>query len=421
MLKIIWVIAIIFLIFNAVYFSIRFKFIQFNIYRIFKSFLNSSKNTPNSFKNLTVSLAAKIGVGSLAGIAIAIYYGGPGSVFWIWIIGIITSINTYCETYLGLTFQKKISTNYYGGPSYYIKYGLNNKLLSKIYAFLVIITYIFGFITIQSNTISICFSKYFDINIVLIGILLMIIVFFSISKGLDTISTITNIIVPIMGIIYIFSSIYIIIFNYNEIPSVFKSILFNAFNIKASLGGVFSSLIIGTQRAIFSTESGIGTSSIATSSTFCKNKTEYSLMQIVGIYFTIFIICTPTALLILTSKYTSYFTSTILNGIELTQYALNYHLGYFGNIILLLLVFFLAYSTIIAGYYYGESNLIFLNIKNRFLKITTCLLVFFGSVIKSSSLWIFVDFFVAILAIINIYSIIKLKKLIVIDNNSKNM
>lgn len=420
---ILWSIAIIFLLGGGIYFSIKLGFPQLKIRTLFKGFQGDNKSAVSPFKSLTMSLAARVGVGSLAGIALAIYMGGPGTIFWIWIVGIITSINTFCESYLGAKYQEKDGNVYIGGPSYYIEKGLKNKKLARIYSLLIIIAYIVGFMTIQANTITTSIHEFYKIKPLVIGVILALISAFSIMKGLDRIVSITSKLVPVMGIGYIVLSLLIIFMNLDNIPNVLLGIVSSAFDTKAISGGIISTFIIGIQRGVFSTEAGLGTGAIASSCSHSSNKINLGLIQILGIYFTVFIVSTSTALLILTTNYTTLNFQNI-NGIELTQYALNYHLGTTGIIVLILLVVSLAYSTIVAGYYYGESSLKYLvkNVSQKhitILKIITVLLLLLGSIVSASLLWSIVDILVAILAIINMYALIKLRKEIIFAYKNK--
>lgn len=423
MLKIItsflWSIAIVFLLGGGIYFSIKLKFPQLKISSLFKGFHKDSKSSVSPFRSLTMSLAARIGVGSLAGVALAIYTGGPGTIFWIWVAGIITSVNAFCESYMGAKYQEKDGDAYKGGPSYYIKHGLKNKKLASLYAILIIISYIVGFMTIQANTITTSIHSTYGFSPIVIGIVLAFISGISIMRGLDEIANITSKLVPLMGIGYILLSGSIILMNLNKIGVVLMEIIMDAFSMKAIRGGILTTFVIGMQRGVFSTEAGLGTGAIASSCSHTDNKVNLGLIQVLGIYFTVFIVCTSTALLILTSDYTM-LSFENMNGIELTQYALNYHLGRSGIIVLIVSVVSLAYSTIVAGYYYGESNLKYL-IKNvsktqiNILKIVTVILLVIGSIMNATILWNIVDILVAILAIINMYALMKLRKEIIVD------
>lgn len=414
-----WSTAIIFLLGGGLYFSIKLGFPQFKLSSLFKGFKKDSKSSVSPFRSLTMSLAARIGVGSLAGIALAIYTGGPGTIFWIWVAGIITAVNAFCESYLGAKYQEKDGDAYKGGPAFYIEKGLKNKKLASIYAILIIIAYIVGFMTIQANTITTSIHDYYGFSPFVIGIVLAMISGISIMRGLNEIANITSKLVPIMGIGYILLSISIILMNLNQIPSVLLEIVTDAFHIKAIGGGIIATFVIGIQRGVFSTEAGLGTGAIASSTSHTDNKVNLGLIQILGIYFTVFVVCTSTAIIILTSDYTS-LNFENMNGIELTQYALNYHLGKTGILVLILSVVSLAYSTIVAGYYYGESSLKYL-IKNvtkkqiNILKIVTVILLVIGSIISASLLWSIVDVLVAVLSIINMYALLRLRREIIID------
>ena len=419
-----WSTAIIFLLGGGLYFSIKLGFPQFKLSSLFKGFQKDSKSSVSPFRSLTMSLAARIGVGSLAGIALAIYTGGPGTIFWIWIAGIITAVNAFCESYLGAKYQEKDGEAYKGGPAFYIEKGLKNKKLASIYAVLIIIAYIVGFMTIQANTITTSLHDYYGIDPVIIGVILALISGISSMRGLNEIASITSKLVPIMGIGYILLSAVIIIMNLNQIPKVFMEIITDAFHLKAVGGGILATFVIGIQRGVFSTEAGLGTGAIASSTSHTESKINLGLIQILGIYFTVFVVCTSTAILILTSDYMN-LNFQNMNGIELTQYALNYHLGKTGIIVLILSVVSLAYSTIVAGYYYGESSLKYL-IKNvtknqiNVLKIVTVFLLIIGSVMSASLLWSIVDILVAVLSIINMYALLRLRKEIVIDYKQNN-
>lgn len=423
MLKIItdilWSTAIILLLGGGIYFTIKLSFPQFRLKKMIAGLKNDHNQEVSPFKSLTMSLAARIGVGSLAGIALAIYIGGPGTIFWIWVTSIFTSVNSFCESYLGAKYQEKDGNAYKGGPAFYIDKGLKNKKLARIYALLIIVSYVVGFLTIQANTITKSMQEYVSLPPIIIGIILALISGYIIWKGLDGIVAITSKMVPIMGGAYLITSLVIIFLNLKLLPGMIKLIISSAFNIKTAASGILSTFIIGIQRGIFSTEAGLGSGAIASSTSSVKNKIGLGLVQILGIYFTSFIICTSTAFIILMSDYTTINFQDI-NGIELTQYALSYHLGKFGIIFLILSIISFAFSTIIAGYYYGESNLKYLvkNLSNKKLNLFKCLtviLLIFGSVISPTILWNIIDILVACLAVINMYSLIKLRKEIIFD------
>lgn len=411
--KILWAIATVFLVGGGLYFSFLYKFIQFDIKNMFKSFKKDDNSQITPFQTLTMALGARIGVGSLAGIALAIHIGGIGTVFWIWVSSIITSSNAFVESALAGIYRKKDKHECIGGPAFYIEKGLKSRKLACVYAMLVIVTYIFGFLTIQTNTIARSLDDMLNVSPLVIGIVVSLLAALIIFGGVKSIAKATSKLVPIMGIGYLLVGLVIVYNNISIIPEILFNIFKEAFNVKALGIGVLTSFVIGVQRGVFSNEAGIGTGAIASASTDSDNAIGQGLIQVIGIYFTSLVVCTVTAFIILTSNYNTISFENI-NGIEITSYALNYHMGDFGSIILVLAILFFSFSTIISGYYYGESNLRFLFPSGNkkmilVLKIITILLLVYGSVASPSSLWNAVDILVAIMAIINVISLFYLK------------
>lgn len=413
--KILWGVATAFIIWAGIYFSFKLKFIQFDLKKISKyTFKKENKKGLNSFSTLMLTLAGKIGVGSIAGVALAIYIGGLGTIFWMWFIALISAANTYAETYVGIVYNEIDEENIFkGGPSYYIKNGLKKNILAYICAIIIIGCYLFGFIPIQANTITKSINEIAYINPTFIGLILCFFSAIIIFGGIKKISKAANKIVPLMTLLYLIIAIYIIVNNINIIPDIFISIFKSAFNTKAFTTGFITTLIIGIQRGIFANESGLGTGSIASSTINTNEPYKAGYVQMLGIYIATFLICTSTAIIIATSDYSN-INFYDVNGIEITQYAFNYHLGIFGNILIIISIILFAFSTILTGYYYIESNLKFFNnnISNTKLfiaKIITLIFLFIGCIISSKKLWNIVDILIAILAIINIYSLLKLK------------
>jgi len=314
---------------------------------------------------------------------------------------------------LGVLYHKKDEQGLYvGGPAYYIKDGMKKKRLAKIYAILIIIAYIFGFLSIQSNTITKSVTDVININPFIIGIIITVITSLIIFKGVKGIIKTASKLVPVMSLIYIGVCLFIIILNIDKIPMLLFNIVKEAFNFKAFGMGIFTSFIIGIQRGIFSNEAGIGTGAIASAATNTNASVKQGLLQVLGVYFTTLVICTITGLVIMLSDYNT-LTFVDINGIEITNYAFSYFIGSLGHITVIISIILFAFSTIIAGYYYGEASLKFLNRNYKLvivLKIVTLIILLFSSVVSANLLWNFVDLFVAILGIINIISLLYLRK-----------
>lgn len=414
--KLLWAVASALIIISGIYFSLKLNFIQLHVKKILSSTFknNQYSNGLSPFSTLMLTLAGKIGVGSIAGVALAIYIGGPGTIFWMWLIALISSSNTFVETYIGIIYKEKDENDIYkGGPSYYIKNGLNKKKLAIFCSILIIICYLIGFIPIQANTITKSVNEIIYINPIIIGIILCSFAAMIIFGGIKQISQVSNKIVPIMTLLYLLVACLIVIKNINMMPTILLNILKSAFNIKPFFTGFMTTLVIGIQRGIFANESGLGTGSIASSTTSDNNPIKAGYVQMLGIYITTLLICTSTVFIIMTANYNS-INFVDVNGIEITQYAFKYHLGNFGNILIFISILLFAFSTILTGYYYIESNLKFFkpNITHKqliIIKITTLIFLFIGCIISSKQLWNIVDCLIALLAIINIYSLLKLR------------
>lgn len=403
--KLLWGILTIFLIYMGVKYTFKFKFIQFKFKKIVKSLINDK----STFKTLCLSLAGKIGVGSVAGVALAIYIGGPGTIFWIWISTFIVAPFSFLESYLALKYKIRKKDEFIGGPSLYIDKGLNKKKLSIIYALLIIFVYIGGFLTIQSNSISKLLSSLMNINPFIVGVLLAISTFIIIIKGIKEISLITLFLTPLMTISYILLGLIVIFNNYEMIPKIIMHIIAEGLNFNSFFSSFIPVVIIGIERGIFSSEAGIGAAAIAVGSSDSNDLHKQGYSQVFGTYFISLLICTITAIIILTTNY-QILTIKNVNGIEIAQYAFNYHFGKFGEHLLFLITFSFCFSTIIAGYYFGESSLkyIYKNLSPKsifLLKIITIFLLIYGSLANSLFLWNVVDILIALLGLINIYAI----------------
>ena len=421
MLKIIdgilWAIATIFIVYSGIYYTIKLKFVQFRIKdMIINLFPKKTKKGITPFESLMIVLGGRIGVGSIAGIALSIYLGGIGSIFWLWLIGILSAPSAFAETVLGVKYQNKTKDEIFGGPSYYLK-ALNKNKLSRLYSYIIIFSYIGGFLSIQANTITTSITTYLNIPSIIIGIILGIISLYIILGGIKNISNVSKYLVPIMTLIYVITSLIIVILNINLIPNILKNIFIEAFNFKSLGFGILESMIIGIQRGIFSNEAGLGTGAIAASTVETDFPARQGFVQMIGIYITTFLICTSTAIVILSTDISG---NNIINGIELTQQAFINHLGNFGNIVVIISIILFAFSTVLSGYYDGEASMKFLfpNISKRkilILKIITFLVIIIGSITKANILWNIVNILTALLAIINIYAIMKLKNKVIYE------
>ena len=408
--KILWFGVTILLIISSIYFSIKLKFNQLNIKRIIKS-LKSDNSKIKPLDTLFLSLGGRIGVGSLAGTALAIYIGGSGTIFWLFITSILTSVLAFIETILGHIYKVKDENGiYHGGPSYYLKNGLGLKKLGIIYASILMVSYIFGFLGIQANTITITIESYTGISKYLIAIFVSVITLFIIFGGIKKIVMVSNKLVPFMAILYILSSIAIIIFNIDKLPNIISNIFNNAFSIKPFFSSFIPMIIIGLQRGIFSSEAGLGTGAVASTISDDNNYFKQGFIQVFGVHISTFI-CLLTAFVILISDV----DISKINGIQITIMSFHKMLGGYGDFIIILSIILFSFSTIITGYYYGESGLYFFLKENNkkiiiILKWITILSIFIGATFPVIKIWDFVDILIGILALINIFPLFLLRK-----------
>lgn len=390
---------------GSIYFTIKLKFLQFNVFKMVKSIKSSSIS---DVKALFMSMGAKIGVGSIVGISLAIYVSGPGVLLWIWIISLLSSILTYCESYLGCMYKRDDQ----GGVFYYISRGLNNKRLSIIYTFILIFVYAVGFVGIQSNTIVKSIDHVINIDkyVVVIGLCLFIamIIFNNIKSIIDFMAKL----VPVMCVLYIVFGLFILFNDIDRIIFIFNLILDDGLKFDRAIIGV---IIVGLQRGIFATEAGIGTSSIA-SSISSNDKMGQGIFQVMGVHFISLVIVTITGFIIIGSDYS--YVGTV-NGVEIIFDIFNHYYGFFGKIGLCIIIILFAISTIVSGYYYSIKGLEFLkgtlsSVGTILIKILVVLLVFMGGVVDSTVIWSVIDTLVLFLLLINIYAIFCLRKFIAV-------
>lgn len=403
-----WAILTVVMVFLSLRFTFLLRALQFNFVNIFRALSFKVDYGITPIKTLFLTLAGRIGVGSIAGVALAIYVGGAGCIFWMWVIALLSSILAYVETFLAVRFKDRV--NNIGGPSFYLK--RISVILAFCYSFLVIVAYLFGFIPIQANTIVRSLGD--GVNEWFVGFLLALVTFLVVRGGISKISSFVSGLVPFMMVLYVLMTLVVLFLNFSKIPSIISLIFSSAFSFKPFISSFIPMVLTGFSRAIFSNESGIGLGGIASSASCCNDGRVSGYIQVLGVYITSIIICTATAFMILAYDYSS-LSLVNPNGIELTLAAFCHHFGVCGKFLLVLCILMFSFSTILTGHYYCESSMRFLmefNVSFIFV-ILTPLSVFFGSIMSSSLIWCVIDILVAILAFINLYGLFRLSSLVV--------
>ncbi len=389
-----WFILTILLFLFALLISKRIKFENYNIIKMLKSLNKKSRS------GLFLSLGTKIGVGSIIGTSMAIYVGGPGSILWILIFSFLTSSLIYYESFIGSTYKVKNESGYMGGPFFYIK-GIN-KTVAYISLILLILCYSFFFQMIQTNTITEILLINYNINIYLIAVIFLIIILFIMFFSIKELLGSMNKIVPLMCILYIILGLIVIFTNINQIPNIITNIVSNAFTKRGVLVGAF----IGIKRAIFLSEVMIGTSSTS-SSIDDISPIEAGRTQTIGMYFITFVVCLITAFMVLSVKSTTIFSSYN----ELISNVFMHHFGNVGIILLTIIILMFALTTIISGFYIGESNISVITKNKKIIfifKVFVLLFCMSGIFISSKVIWEFIDILMFILILINLIYLYKI-------------
>ncbi|MGM9922773.1 MAG: alanine/glycine:cation symporter family protein [Bacillus sp. (in: firmicutes)] len=404
----------------GLFFSIKTNFVQFRYFgEMFRLLTDKATITTegrkgiSSFQAFCISTASRVGTGNLAGVATAITLGGPGAVFWMWLIAFLGGASSFIESTLAQVYKVKDRDGYRGGPAYYMERGLKNRKLGIVFA--VIITFCFGLVfnSVQSNTISMAFNSSFDISAPIIGVVLVVLTALVIFGGVKRIAHVVQVIVPVMALAYLILAVYVVVINFTEIPTVFRLIIGDAFGLEQAVGGGMGAAILyGVKRGLFSNEAGMGSAPNAAASAAVSHPVKQGLIQTLGVFTDTLFICSATAFIILLSG--TYASGA--EGINLTQMALAEHIGPWASTFVSVAIFLFAFSSIIGNYYYGETNIEFIKdnkVALNIYRIAVLGMVMWGSIANLTLVWTLADIFMGIMALINLMAIALLYKVAV--------
>jgi len=406
----------------GIFFTISSKFVQLRMLpEMFKALVEKPETLKNGEKGISpfqafaISAGSRVGTGNIAGVATAIVLGGPGAVFWMWIIAFIGAASAFIEATLAQVYKVHDKEGgFRGGPAYYITKGLNQKWLGITFAVLITVTFAFVFNTVQSNTIAESLRTQYHISPVITGIILAVITAIIIFGGVRSIATLSSLIVPIMAIVYVGIVLVILLMNFDQIIPMIGTIIKSAFGMEQVAGGAVGTAILqGVKRGLFSNEAGMGSAPNAAATAAVPHPVKQGLLQSLGVFFDTMLVCTATAIMILLYSGLK-FGEKAPQGVEVTQSALNEHLGSPGGIFLTVAITLFAFSSVVGNYYYGQSNIEFLSKNKAILFIFRCLvvvLVFTGAVVKTETVWSTADLFMGLMAIVNLVSIIGLSNI----------
>ena len=406
------------LIFAGIYFSFRTKFVQF---RLFKESLKSLLHKPENgrvspFQSLMISMASRIGVGQIAGITFAIMFGGPGAIFWMWVMAIFGCTSAFVESTLAQIYKvRNPDGTYRGGPSYYIKKLTGKRWLGVLFSCLLICGYAYGFNMLQSYQLVSALERYIPeqkapFYRVMIGAALALIVAAVIFGGTHRVAFISKYVVPIMSMAYIFLALVIVLKNIAKVPAMFSLILKDAFTFEAGFSSILFAgpLLHGIKKGLFSNEAGMGSAPNAAATAAVEHPVNQGLAQLISVFMDTILISSSTAFIVLLSGVDLY--SRNPKQIPVVLEAVENQVGATGVHLIIFAVLTFAFTSIIGNYCYAETNVLF--IKNNKLvlnlfRLTCIATVFVGALAEAGFAWNISDVFMSLMAIVNIVVILK--------------
>ncbi|RPE26845.1 alanine/glycine:cation symporter family protein [Acinetobacter vivianii] len=430
-----WNFLVIFLLFVGVFYTLITGAVQLRLFfhsiKVMKGSRRECEDdhgiTP--FQAFVTGLASRVGVGNVAGVAIAIAIGGPGAVFWMWFTAFLGMSSAFVESSLAQLFKVRDSQNqqFRGGPAYYITQGLKQKWLGIVFALALILAYGFVFNAVQANAIIGATSHAWgwdkanlvahlgglDLEVSWLGIALVVMTALIIFGGIKRIAKVAEGIVPFMALLYIAVALYIAAINLPMLPEIFKLIFTKAFEFEAAAGGFFGAMIsmammMGIKRGLFSNEAGMGSAPNAAAASDVKHPVNQGLVQMLGVFVDTFVVCSCTAIIIMVS---GMYHEAGFEGVTLTQKALESQIGSWGGGFLAVILFLFAFTSIIGNYAYAESNVQFINNNPKVMfgfRILVLAMVYFGAITSVPLIWSMADLSMGLMATINLIAILLL-------------
>ena len=364
----------------------------------------------SSFQAFAVSVATRVGTGNLAGVATAIAVGGPGAIFWMWVIALIGSATAFVESTLAQLFKLKHKDSFIGGPAYYIQRGLHQRWMALLFAVLITLQFGLSNNSIQANTICGAMHEAFGWSPLWVGVVLAAMGLFIVFGGIQRIAHVSSVLVPVMAVGYVVLAIVVIVMNIGLLPNILKIIVLDAFGIDKIIGGGIGSTIMnGVKRGLFSNEAGEGSAPNVAATAATSHPVKQGLIQALGVFTDTLLVCSCTAFIILVS---GLYHVPGLNGIALTQSALQSEVGAAGPVFIAIAIFLFAFSSIIGNYYYGEANIRFITsnttVMTAYRICSAGVMVMFGALASFELVWNIVDFFMAFLTACNLTAIVLL-------------
>ncbi len=401
----------------GLYFSIASRFVQFryfgNMFSIFAEAFQRKPGQLSSFQALMLSVAGRVGAGNIAGVAVAIMLGGPGAVFWMWLVALLGMATSYFECSLAQLFKRREPDGgYRGGPAFYIQHGLGLRWLAIVFSILLLVTFGFGFNAVQSYTVATSLHDTFGLPTHFSGIALVIVIGLIIFGGIKRIASMADVLVPIMAFSYIGMALVVLGMNIGEVPATLALIVKSAFGLESAFaGGIGAAILMGVKRGLFSNEAGLGSAPNVAAVAEVKHPAAQGIVQSLSVFIDTILVCTSTALIILLSGV--YQPGMEQAGVVLTQTALAAEVGEWGRVFVSMALLLFVFTTLVYNYYLGENALGFFSQKRWLVQVYRVLvmaLVLWGSMQDLSTVFGFADVTMGLLALVNLAALFMLFK-----------
>lgn len=408
----------------GIYFTVRTRAVQVRLarqmWRVVAGSRGDADGGISSFQAFCVGLASRVGTGNIVGVAIALTLGGPGAIFWMWMVALLGMATAFIEATLGQLFKvRSADGSFRGGPAYYIQRGLGSRPAAVLFAVLLIFAFGFAFNMVQANTISDALSSGHGVDASWTAVGLMALAAPVLFGGVRRIASVAGIMLPIMALVYVLLALVVVALNVTEIPRVLLQIVEGAFGIDEALagtaGGILAALLNGVRRGLFSNEAGMGSAPNTAATATVSHPAKQGLVQSLGVFVDTMVVCSATAFMILVAGPTVYDpgTTTEASGAALTANAVAESLGTWTTPLMTVLVFFFAFSSVLGNYSYAEGNLEFLGVRGRGLTVLRVLVlaaVGAGALLSLEVVWALADVAMAFMAIVNLVAISLLGK-----------
>ncbi len=401
-------------------FTVGSRFVQFRyfgeMFRVLGQAFKHHTGHVSSFQALTLSVAGRVGAGNIAGVAVAITLGGPGAVFWMWMVGLIGMATSFFECSIAQAYKTRDhrTGTFRGGPMYYMQKGLGSRALGMVFTLLLLFTFGLAFVALQSFTASSSLEEAFGIPVHVTGIALTIVIGITIFGGVQRISRVTEIIVPLMAIAYLLVALGVVLFNITAVPTAMVVILQSAFGLEQAVGGgIGAAIAMGVRRGLFSNEAGLGSAPNVAAVAYVPHPVNQGIVQSFSVFIDTLIICTATAFIIVMAG--MHEVGTVDNGVVLTQLALREHVGPWGETFVSVSLMLFAFSSILYNFYLGENASYWMNPDNPWFfiifRLLMLVLILWGSMQDLTTIFNLADLTMAILAIVNLVALAFLMKI----------